>query len=123
MRRTLSALFAASVTIGAAASPADEPKGPTAYRVTVDGNMNITTSLGPTLTRRTQAEFDYRMLRREGGVDVALDRFALRIQANGQEVDFVDMSRSRIAVRRPERTFDVRREEAPPAMLRMFEQF
>lgn len=124
MRRTLAIFLAATSLLGlVAASPADGPKGTAAYRVNVDGNMKITTGLGATLTRRTQAEFDYRVARRDGGVDLALDRFVLKISANGQEVDFVDMSRSRFAVRRPDRTLDVRREEAPPAMMRVFRQF
>ncbi len=121
MRRRLATLFAAGSLI--AITAADEPKRPTAYRVTVDGNMKITSSLGPTLVRRTTAEFDYRVLRREGGVDVALDRFALRVLANGQEMDFLDMSRSRFILRRADRDVDLQREQSPAAMLRVFEQF
>jgi hypothetical protein len=123
MRRPAALFSAATLIVILAAAPADEPKGPTAYRVSVDGNIKITTSLGPTIVRRTQAEFDYRVLRREGGVDVALDRFGLRVLANGEELDFIDMSRSRIVTRRQGGSLDVRRDQAPPAMLRMFEQF
>jgi hypothetical protein len=117
------AVLLATTLIALTAAADDEPKRPTAYRVTVDGNMKITTSLGPTVVRRTQAQYDYRMLRREGGVDVALDRFGLRVLANGQEMEFVDMSRSRAVVRRAALDLDVRREDAPPRLLRMFEQF
>ncbi len=121
MRRRLATLLAVGSLL--AITAADEPTRPTAYRVTVDGNMKITSSLGPTLVRRTTAEFDYRVLRREGGVDVALDRFALRVLANGQEMDFLDMSRSRFILRRADRDVDLQRDQAPPAMLRVFEQF
>ena len=124
MRRRPAALFSAAALFGIiAASPADEPKGPTAYRVAIDGNMKITTDLGGSTARRTQAEFDYRVARKKDGVDLALDRFVMKVSANGQELNFVDLSRSRLVTRHPDRALDVRREEAPPAMLRLFQQF
>lgn len=124
MRRPLAALLATAGFIATvASSPADEPRGITSYRVAIDGNMKITTDLGTSVVRRTQAEFDYRVARKKDGVDLALDRFLMKISSNGQELHFSDLSRSRLITRNQDRSFDVRREEAPPAMRRLFQQF
>jgi hypothetical protein len=101
----------------------DEPKGPTAYRVAVDGNIKITTDQNNTVTRHTQAELDYRVARTKDGVEVGIDRFGFRITANNQELDHVEMNRSRITSRRIDRPIDIRRNDAPPAILPLFAQF
>ncbi len=93
------------------------------FRVTVDGNIKLTNDAGGKSNRRTIAEVDYRNARTKDGVDVGVDRFGFRVLNGNQEIDQLEVSRTRLTSRRIDRPLDVTRSAAGPGLLAVFEQF
>jgi hypothetical protein len=128
MRRVVIGLGLVLVSAGNLSLADDEPDSAASsairsYRVSIDGNTKIATARGGSTTRRTQVEIDYRFAKTKDGIDVAVDRFGIRVSADRQEIDRVEMTRNRLTSKRADRAIDVRRNEAPPALKALFEQF